>query len=101
MAKRGDIARQSVTDRIIEAFGKNYVTTQDRKIYVNAKDGTETIQFAISITMPKNPIAATPSSNVLNSESESGAKVPPPRVSISDEDREAVDRLMEKLGLER
>ena len=59
--RRGDYARSSVVNTIINAFGDNYVTTQDKKIYVNATEGGEVIQFAISITMPKTPIAAATS----------------------------------------
>lgn len=62
--RRGDYARSSIVNTIINAFGDNYVTTQDKKIYVNATDGAkggEIIQFAISITMPKTPIAAATS----------------------------------------
>ena len=59
--RRGDCARSSVVNTIINAFGDNYVTTQDKKIYVNATEGGEVIQFAISITMPKTPIAAATS----------------------------------------
>lgn len=59
--RRGDYARSSVVNTIINAFGDNYVTTQDKKIYVNATEGGEVIQFAISITMPKTSIAASSS----------------------------------------
>lgn len=59
--RRGDYARSSVVNTIINAFGDNYVATQDKKIYVNATEGGEVIQFAISITMPKTPIAAATS----------------------------------------
>ena len=99
--KRGDQAREAVKNTIIEAFGANFVDIQDKKIYVNAQDGSggETIQFAISITMPKTPIAAGPRSDALVGEAGGDVKAPLPRVSLSDEDKKAVDRLMEKLNL--
>lgn len=58
--KRGDLARETVRNKIIEAFGVDYVGTVDKKIYVQAKDGEngETLQFAIAMTMPKTPINA-------------------------------------------
>lgn len=98
MPKRGDQARQNVTQTIINAFQTtgNFVAVQDRKIYVTAKDGenNEIIQFAISITMPKTPIStsvATPSTdNSLTS-------VTP--VDISPSDQEKIQELKKKLGI--
>ena len=57
MAKRGEIARERAKDIICKAFGEDFVTVQDKKIYVMAKDeGGEKVQFAITLTMPKTPI---------------------------------------------
>lgn len=58
--KRGDAAREAVKNKIIEAFGTDYIDTVDKKIYVQAKDGEngELLQFAITMTMPKTQIAA-------------------------------------------
>ena len=58
--KRGDLAREKVRDTIIKAFGGDFITIYDKKIYVKAQDGAngEEIQFAITMTMPKTPIDA-------------------------------------------
>ena len=58
MARRGDLARENVTKIIVDAFGDNFVTIQDKKIYVMGSDGGEMVQFAISLTMPKTPVEA-------------------------------------------
>lgn len=62
MPKKGDVARETVKNTIIETFNStgNYVAFVDKKIYVTAQDGPggEVLQFAISMTMPKTPVAS-------------------------------------------
>ena len=57
MAK-GATAKINVTKKIIEAFGSDFVTEQDKKLYVWADDGGERVQIAISMTCPKAPVGA-------------------------------------------
>jgi hypothetical protein len=90
MAKRGETARQNVINTITQAFGDCYVGTQDKKIYVNAREGGEEIQFAISITMPKNPIGRTSAFTETPST---------PDYSLSEEDRAKINDLKERLGI--
>lgn len=98
MAKRGDLARESVKDTIVNAFSAtgDYVAIVDKKIYVQAQDGPggEVLQFAISMTMPKVPVAA--------GEAPSGASTPAKEevnVELSASDKEKVADLMRKLGI--
>ena len=95
MAKRGDAAREAVKDTIIKAFGSDFVCVQDKKIYVNAHDGPngEVLQFAISMTMPKTPIAgsADPSSPVVMTTEA--------RTELSQEDKAKVEELKKRLGI--
>ena len=56
MAVKGTLAKENVENKIKEAFGKDYIGTIDRKIYVWAQDGNEKVQIAISLTCPKNPV---------------------------------------------
>jgi len=97
LAKRGDTAREAVKNKIIEAFGEDFVAFVDKKIYVQASDGGEMIQFAIAMTMPKNPVEAGNNSNV----SAAGGSVAPVATptELSTEDKEKVAGLMAKLGL--
>lgn len=108
--RRGDIAKQSAINTIIQAFGDNYVTQQDKKIYVFASDGpgTEKVQLAISITMPKVQVTcggAVPSNDgawpVATSTNPAANQVSaqPTSVQLSDEDKAKVDELMKALGL--
>ena len=55
MAK-GAIAKEAVIKKIAAAFGEDYLGEQDKKIYVQAYEGGEKVQVAISLTCPKNPI---------------------------------------------
>lgn len=104
MAKRGDQARESVKNTIIEAFSSigGYVTIQDKKIYVQAKDGDtgEVIQFAITMTMPKTPVSIgeNPTDFTENSPSSAGQKVETP-TELGPADRAKIDELKKKLGI--
>ena len=106
MAKRGEVARERAKDIICNAFGEDFVTVQDKKIYVMAKDeGGEKVQFAITLTMPKTPIDT--GNTYVNKNDWTGTEGPttaersaPNTVSeISDEDRAKIDELMKTLGI--
>ena len=103
MAKRGDLARESVKDTIIKAFAdqNNFVAFQDKKIYVQAKDGNngEVIQFAITMTMPKTPISVgeSPANDWSGSSMPDPAAVAP--TALAPEDAEKVKELMQRLGI--
>ena len=97
--RRGDIAKQEVTNRILEAFGNDIAAVQDKKIYINVKEGAETVQIAISLTMPKAPVTAEPIGNTggIDFSSEPATNHTP--VDISPEDRAAVEALKIRLGI--
>ena len=106
MAKRGDIARESVKNTIVDAFSKlnAFVTIQDKKIYVTARDGEngEVLQFAISMTMPKTPIAGGGTNPLAAGiELEKGVSAEKERTSIAldDADRAKIEELKRKLGI--
>lgn len=106
MAKKGDAARASVAETIINAFGANYVATVDKKIYVEAQDGPggETLQFSITITMPKASVSreevltTSPAANDWTGPAAPSSVAPP--TEISDSDKAKVAELMKQLGLE-
>ena len=50
---KGQIAKNNVVKKIIQAFGDNYIGEFDKKLYVWAKDGAEKVQIAIALTCPK------------------------------------------------
>lgn len=105
MPKKGDQARESVKNTIIEAFNAtgNFVAFLDKKIYVQAEDGANggMVQFAITMTMPKTPVeagaqtTAGPVGNGFSTNSGGNALVTP--TELSPEDKEQVEKLKEKL----
>lgn len=105
MPKKGEVARQNVAQTIIKAFQatNDFVCFQDKKIYVLAQDGDngEKLQFAISLTMPKTPVAAQTTANPNENGVSTGAVVntAPTPVDISPEDREKVAELKKMLGI--
>lgn len=104
MAK-GANAKVEVQKKIAQAFGNNYIGEYDKKIYVWANDGGETVQIAISLTCPKVPveISAAPVTGDFNFEDDTpnvvvaaGAYQP---AEISVEERARVNDLMKMLDL--
>lgn len=97
--KKGDAAREAVKNKIIEAFGDDFAGVQDKKIFINVKDGPggEVVQMAISMTMPKTPIGKVAASDGGAFPSTTEQKPNP--TELSDEDKSEVARLMERLGI--
>ncbi len=107
MAKRGDAAREAVKNKIIEAFGSDFVAFLDKKIYVEAQDGPggETLQFAITMTMPKTSVARQEGASDLPPATGdwTGPAAATPVATpteITADDKAKVAELMKKLGLE-
>lgn len=100
--KRGDEARKSLTNTLLETFKNNGAFLQDKKIYVTIPDGafgSEEIQFAISITMPKTAVTSSSSLSEPNSNAVAGKK-PPSATEMSDEDKAKVQELLKKLDID-
>lgn len=100
MARKGDQARAEVMEKILRTFEGSFV--QDKKIYVTAAEGGETIQFAVSLTMPKIPVSGSaPSVNTSadgnHDWSDKPATATP--VEISTEDNTKVEELMRRLNI--
>ena len=101
---RGAQAKNKVEQIISSAFKDNFLGIYDKKLYVQAEENGEMVQIAISLTCPKTPVVI--SDKPLNFDDklnfEDGATViPHPQVQteISDEERQTVKELMERLGL--
>jgi len=82
---RGQIAKEKVINTIISAFGTDYAGTDGKKWYINALDGNEKVQIAISLTCPKTFF--------VNNNSEVSNPV------ITKEERQEIDDLIKQLGL--
>lgn len=123
MAAKGNVAKATVIEKIKEAFGENFIAEIDKKAYIWADDGGERIQIAIALTCPKVPIEAP---NVSTSKivdipevkaetfnwgglaAQPGAwgnkpvvtaPEPKPAIEITDDERNRIAMLIEKLGL--
>ena len=109
MAK-GAIAKENVARVIAQAFGSNFVGEYDKKLYVWSEENGEKVQIAIAMTCPKTPVGgdigkidfgAEPGS-ALNFEDMSAAVASPTvftPAEVSDEEKENIAKLMERLGL--
>lgn len=91
---RGNEAKKNVENKIINAFGSDYIDIIDKKIYVWAEEAGEKIQVAISLTCPKNNIAKKDEMNFdfeSNEENKSS--------EITSDERKTIEDLMSRLGL--
>ena len=104
MAKKGDQARESVKNIIIDAFASknSFVAFQDKKIYVQVPDGPngEVLQFAITMTMPKVPVVAIQTNDTAADWMNDPPEVSQTPVELTPEDEAKVQELMERLGAE-
>lgn len=98
MAK-GTEAKNLVAKKIAEAFGVDYIGEFDKKIYVQAKENGEYVQIALSMTCPKNPVVIPGSAEIFSNEENPNIISSNEKVYISDEEKNNVINLMEKLGL--
>lgn len=101
---RGSVAKEKVTEKIKAAFGADYVGEVDKKIYVWADDGGERVQIALAMTCPKTFVntvntASLNYNNGIDFSGEDTVVVAPEKVEISDEEKENVRNLMQRLGL--
>lgn len=104
MAK-GAIAKAEVTKKIAAAFGANYLGEFDKKIYITAMENGETIQVAISLTCPKVPVVVNNTVQIGDFNFEEPTTITTTAATsftpaeFSDEERDNVAALMERLGL--
>lgn len=106
MAK-GSIAKEAVIKKIASAFGENFIGEHDKKLYVWANDGGEQVQIAISLTCPKVPIEVNKNISTSSGDWDFTDDSPTTVVAVSnaapaeitEEEKENLAKLMEKLGL--
>lgn len=103
MATKGSIAKQKIINKLAEVFGADFIGEYDRKIYVWSEENGERIQIAITLTCPKNLVGQFSSNSIgLNFENMGEAKASPVNfqpAEMTEDERENVRKLMEKLGL--
>ena len=102
---RGTKAKENVLEIIKKAFGNDYIGVVDKKIYISAiDDGGERVQIALSMTCPKVMINTVNTSELSYNtgrdfSNDDVVAVAPDKVEISDEERENVRKLMQRMGL--
>ena len=103
MATKGSIAKQKIINKLAEVFGADFIGEYDRKIYLWSEENGERIQIAVTLTCPKNPVGQVSSNSTeLNFENMGEAKASPTNfqpAEMTEDERENVRKLMEKLGL--
>jgi hypothetical protein len=101
---KGNVAKDVVTKKIIEAFGNDYIGEFDKKLYVWADDGGERVQISISLTCPKilRGIEETEDYGDLNFEDAPKEKTQPSNwkpADVTQEEKDTLAELMAKFGL--
>lgn len=101
---RGAQAKNKVEQIISSAFKDNFLGVYDKKLYVQAEENGEMVQIAISLTCPKTLVTVSDKPLIFEDklDFEAGTTVVPQsqvQTEISDEERQTVKELMERLGL--
>ena len=99
--RKGDIAKQNVLKKIQECFGDDYVNYLDKKIYVIANDGNDTVQIALSMTCPKVEVEKAGSAVSSTQATKTGAweSTPTQVAQITQEEKDNLKRLRLKFNL--
>lgn len=107
MAK-GSIAKEAVIAGIKKHFGSKYLGEKDKKIYVLADDGENgEVQIVLTLVCPSKPVpleefnnAATPAAAPdLSFEWGEVEPVAAPKLEVTEEEQENIDRLMKMFDL--
>ncbi len=105
MAK-GAQAKQLVINKIQEVFGENFIGEVDKKIYVWSQENGERVQVALALTCPKVPVAAAEPTSAISDGGDWNFEDSPitfaagsTKKEITEDERQRVADLMEKLGL--
>ncbi len=104
MAK-GSIAKEKVEQKIIEAFGDDFVGISDKKLYVWAEENGERIQVALTLTCPKvmigggskPEVTSIADSQELNFETM--GTITETKSVISEDEKKNIEELMARLNL--
>ena len=104
MAVKGTLAKENITNKIIQALGNDYIGEFDKKLYAWADDGGNKIQVSIALTCPKvyrGVEETSPSVLYFDDDEESsdllqGSGFQP--AEITQEEQDTLAELMAKLG---
>ena len=95
-------AKENLINKILNIPHIEYIGEYDKKHYFWSEENGEKVQVAIAMTCPKNPVAAVEPQGDFNFEDDAVAELHPMKfepAEITDEERDKVAELIEKLGL--
>ena len=106
---RGADAKKAIIDKLELVFGDDFAGVVDGKVYIWAKEAGERLQICLSLTCPKNPIAAASApvttgsldfGGGLDFEAMGGGDpLPNKQVEITDQEKKNIEDLFARLGL--
>ena len=94
---RGANAKVEVENIIRNAFGKNFLGTADKKLYVRANDGDEMVDISITLTCPKTPFGVVEGGMNFDAAPAEPDVFQP--AEMTNEETERVRKLIEKFNL--
>lgn len=98
MAK-GAVAKDTLMKRFITAVGADYCGTEDgKKFYFWSTENGEKVQVAVSMTVPKTPVAFEAKGGDINFGNEP-VEAPKQKVEMKEDEKAVLDRLMKELDL--
>ena len=95
--RRGDAAKDLITKTILSTFEGSFVS--DKKISVKDGASGEVVQIAVSLTMPKTPIAGGGDSTLSTSSSDTPSANSFAPTELAPEDKAKIEELKTKLGI--
>lgn len=98
MAAKGTVAKENLIKRFATAVGSDYIGTEDgKKYYFWSIENGERIQVAITLTVPKTPIAAQ--SDNISFEDNVTAVNTKGNAQMDEDEKATLERLMKELDL--
>lgn len=95
---RGAVAKQTVENKIREAFGKDFLGVSEKKLYVQAEEDGEMVQVCLSLTCPKAPLSFG-EKNEFKAEGNFGEPDVFEPVKMTSEELEHTRKLIREFGL--
>lgn len=99
----GEIAKNKLMNKIIQALGDSYLGCIDKKYYFISEENGSPKQVALSMTCPKNTIEVSNAPVVKNGmiDFEAGGTLVAPAAAaeVTDEERATIQDMMKRLGL--
>ena len=99
MAAKGTYAKENIINKIKSSFGEDFVGVYDKKVYLWSEENGEKIQVCLNLTCPKTPIGKIEDYTVGDSINFEEPAVDRSVPEISQNEKETIANLMEKLGI--